>query len=102
MKNKRWSAKENQLLIKTIQKNPSNLNKCFVAVGKKLNKNPAAVSMHYYSQIRNKVDVFSVNTPTNKIVNTKNKFTKKSDVTTITIPTKLVEKLNKIIEIILN
>ena len=58
---KRWTAKEESILRKHIQANPTNLSQTFLIVSKKIGRSEPSVRQHYYSMTINKENaIFTV------------------------------------------
>lgn len=54
MKKKRYSLNDDIIIIKTINKNPENLHKCFMICAEKLNRDANAISNYWYRSLSKK------------------------------------------------
>lgn len=76
---KRWTDKEEQVLISQVQQSPNNLSKAFKATGKLLRRSERSVTLHWYNNTRHNNTVFMTVGPKTRSVNTKNTIHGKYD-----------------------
>ena len=73
MKKSNWTKKEDELMIKELQKEGAylNLNKCFLSIAEKLDRSHRAVAAHYYTKLRKEGVIFITMSKNSVVPNTK-------------------------------
>ena len=54
---RRWSASEDDRLIRQVRAFPQNLHKCFLIVAEELGRTESAVANHWYTKVSKKPEV---------------------------------------------
>lgn len=53
-KNKRWTRREDERLLRQVKAFPQNLHRCFMIVAEELDRTEGAVANHWYSVVSKK------------------------------------------------
>lgn len=63
---KRWSAREDKILLEEIRKSPYNLKACFMEVSKKTGRSLGATASHWYTVVSKRSGVMELGTISSK------------------------------------
>ena len=69
---KKYTLEEDQVIVESVQNNPTNLRKAFEEASKRLNKSYSAVASRYYNAIRKKEPIMFLATRRQLVPNAKN------------------------------
>ena len=69
----KFTKEDDEIILKIIRDNPSNLKMCFEEAAEKIGTTPKSVSYRYYEKLKHNNICFIVTGKKHQIVNTKNR-----------------------------
>lgn len=61
---RKWTAEEDERLLRQIKSFPQNLSRCFIIVAEEIGRTPQAVQSHWYTVLSKKPGVLALGTIT--------------------------------------